>query len=187
MTDDDRKKEEAIKGTFMGKTFELLQWIVLGGLFVRKPGQPSGEATKEEGMPDWLLSLLAPFTDEDEVIYAQLLDTISDPDQTKVDKFRLELIKHGWDEDIFRLRLVKNFRDALEKKKLMKNSATRTLQQLAGADGDYAEQERIALSKKLLVKISGRKKSFHWITDHKLETLVGIFIILPLFIIWLLN
>ena len=180
------------KKTLLEKFMELFQWIILGGAYLKKTGGGGGGATQNEneGTPTWILSILSPFTDEDEVLYAQLLDTIGDAPQKKIDTFRLEMIRRGWDEDKFRLILVKNFKDALDKKALMKNSATRTLTQIADADGDYAEQERIAHSKKLLIKTSGLKRFLRWSRQHKLETILGLFLapfVFLKFIFWLIG
>jgi hypothetical protein len=153
-------------------------WMLTSGAKQEKKEEGGEGSGKMKGL-GWLASALHPFSDKDEVLYAQLLDTTSPEDQEKIYAFAEEIARRGWDEDVFRLRLVENFSKALEAKNLMNNSATATLNQLAGAAGrGYGAQEQIAKGKKLLVPVPGGKKFIRWAWRNKTEFFLWILFII---------
>lgn len=199
-TKDATKKE---KSPMFEKLFELLQWLFLGGLILKKGGQqqsatgPGGQPEIEvPQVPAWIMSKFHLLTTEDEQEYNQIMDRFSTnpDDQTVFFKFKNRLAGEGFDEDHIRLMLVNLNRDWLNRKDAKKtdisNSAIEFITQIWCLDGDYDAQKELAKERKFLEKTSQAKIFFKWSREHKLETIVGIFLV-PLgiieFIFWILR
>jgi hypothetical protein len=192
------KKEGGAKSPILEKLFELLQWLFLGGLVLKKGGDrpqatgPGGQPEIEvPKVPAWIVSKFHLLTSEDEQEYDQIMDRFStDPeDQMIFFNFKNHLVEEGYDEDHIRLMLVNLNRDWLNRKDAKKtdipNSAIEFITQIYFLDGDYDAQKRMAKEKKFLEKTSPAKKLFRFAVDYKFETFVGIFM-LPIGIIELI-
>jgi hypothetical protein len=199
---EEKKSEEGKKKSLLEIMNETLQWFIFGGLLFGKganPSQagPSGAPQIEvPKIPAWLLSRIHLLSTEDEQEWDQILDSY-DEDPTKQSiffKFKNTLLDEGFDDDYLRLMLVNLNRDWLNRKDAKKtdipNSAIIFIKQIVSMDGDYPAQRKLSQEKKFLKKTGGTKKAYLWHQRHKLETIVGIFI-LPiafiLFLLWLLG
>ncbi len=174
----------------------------MGGMINGTAQQQTAQAPEKQ-VPDWILSAFPSLTDEDEVEYNLCLSSNPDPLSVHAAEIFEENLKNEgiYDEVKYRIRLLKIRREFLEK---LRHPAPKDesggrlgfkpltladpviefmdrLRDEVDAGGTTEEiferQKEIANRRKLLEKISFTKKTILWIRNHKLETVVGIFLV----------
>lgn len=169
---------------------ETLQWLIFGGIVLKKGETPKLGADGKPDieiphMPSWAMNAFHFLTTEDEQEYNQILDRFSnDSDEQMIFfKFKNKLVKEGYDEDHLRLMLVNLNRDWINRKDAKKtdipNSAINFIEDIVLLDGRYSQQKKLAEEKKFLKKISLGKKSFLFVSKNK--TLVLLWILCVIF------
>jgi hypothetical protein len=199
---EEKKSEDKKRKSLLEILNETMQWFIFGGLLFGKntssaqAGPGSVAPVEVPKIPAWLLSRIHRLSTEDEQEWDQILDSY-DEDPAKQNiffKFKNDLLAEGYDDDYLRLMLVNLNRDWLNRKDAKKtdipNSAIIFIKQIVSMGGDYPAQKQLAQEKKFLKKMGGLKKAYLWHQDHKLETIVGLFLIpyaFVRFVLWLLG
>lgn len=187
---------------------------------VKKPSQSLGGGEEGGGetikqLPMWVIELFPGLTREDENEFNLIMSSFPDKKIRKVEAtFRERFKKEGYDETYYRLGLVGMRREFMKR---LKSPAPKDesggrlqfeavklscptedfLQTILECSEKYNEEEKIyqhqrkiGLDRLVLKKISPLKKFFSWAGKHKIDFIVGIFLI-PIGIIelffWLLN
>jgi len=148
---------------------------IVGGFILYKTGQAAGGGQGQAGGGSWLSGFMLTFfpsmTDEDDRLWAEVTSTKDTKDQTKIFDFEKGATLRGFDESVFRLRIVKIFKEWKDKNKPdLFNSAEKILSDVISLDGDLDAQVDFCLGKKLLVKKGIFKKVFQWSRENKFVT-----------------
>ena len=161
------------------KISDILQWILILGKGETKMETEGG--AKTNWLHNFLLSLLHPFSDQDEVLWSQLLNFLSGlAEERKAIAFLKALEETSWDSDVFRIRLIKDFQDSAGKKH-NPNSGVKTLRDLLTLP-TFEEQVEFAKGKKLLTRKWFLKRWGQAVFNNKLATLLWVVFIIMLFV-----
>jgi hypothetical protein len=200
----ERLEEHKHKGGILHSLAERLDDIVLILSLIwglrEKPPRGSDE---EKRIPGWLLSFLYHFTREDNSEFNLILDSHSNPEARQVElKFRLRMIKDGWDVDYYRLGLVWDRREFRERMNypppedkssgrikfgpmVVNDSSVAFLSELIEiskkyktAEAIYRHQLKCAESRMLLKKTSLSKKIVSWILANKALAILILLVVL---------
>lgn len=192
----ERMHEKKFWKRMLEENFQWILIIVSVFLGLRKPLE-AGEKGPDGGEPPrWVYNLFSFIFTIDEQKYVELLDDFStDVDQQEIFfKFKDDVVAEGYDEDYLRLMMVNVHQDWLNRKDAkttdIPKSAIIFIEQIVAKNGGYTAQKRIAEEKKFLKKVGGLKQAYLWHKSHKLETIVGLFLIpyaFVLFVLWLLG
>jgi hypothetical protein len=185
-----------LMANFLLENFQWIGIILAVLLGIRKPPEAGEKGPNGKEPPRWVYNLFSFIFTIDEQKYVHLLNdsALNQTQRTAFFKFKNAAVAEKFDEDYLRLMLVNLYQDWLDRKdaKLtdIPKSAIILVEHIASLDGDYAAQKEFAEEMKLLKKVGPLKKAYLWHQSHKLETIVGFFLIpwaIYQIILWLLG
>lgn len=178
---------------------ENFQWVVIIAsviLGLRKPPEAGEKGSNGKEPPRWVYNLFSFIFTIDEQKYVHLLNdpALNQTQRTAFFKFKNTAVAEEFDEDYLRLMLVNLHQDWLDRKDTgateIPKSAIILIEHIAFMDENYIAQKEFAEEMKLLKKVGSLKKAYLWHQSHKLETIVGFFLIpwaIYQIFIWLLG